>query len=320
MHRTLTTLLLLTTAAWAGESAADLRIYRERYVSTGQPDPAAEFAAALRSSAADWRLDVERARQVEQKLNLSLRTDDALGELRIGHALTRLRKAAGPRSATVHVRIFRAGGVDAFTAGGDRIYVSDTLLRRLNNEELAAVIAHELSHIVARHSFRKRALRRRLKVAAIERALVERLYSRLCEAEADAYATVLLQRAGIKVVTSQFGVFAQLRPDPRRVDTELPRVALQIERLQKNEAQIELAFQQSRSATTFARLARVKQAIADRRAELDRLQRARAFLRLASQHSHPDVYARARFVQSVVAGGSNDPLIRYVTRNARAPR
>ncbi|HYJ88649.1 MAG TPA: M48 family metalloprotease, partial [Pyrinomonadaceae bacterium] len=69
---------------------------------------------------------------------------------RIGERLT---KHLPPTSLHFQFFLFDVNDVNAFTLPGGRIYVSRKLVAFAKNEdELAGVIAHELGHIVARHS------------------------------------------------------------------------------------------------------------------------------------------------------------------------
>jgi predicted Zn-dependent protease len=60
------------------------------------------------------------------------------------------------RDIEYHFRIIESDQVNAFAAPGGYIYFYTGLLRMMENEaELAAVMAHEVSHVVARHSVQR---------------------------------------------------------------------------------------------------------------------------------------------------------------------
>ena len=114
-----------------------------------------------------------------------------------------------------HFKVIESDQVNAFAAPGGFIYFYTGLLKEMDNEaELAAVVAHEISHVVARHSSKR--LQAALGVAlAYELAfgddgggealgtainlgmgLVFAKYSRDNEREADQYGIYYMQQAG----------------------------------------------------------------------------------------------------------------------------
>ncbi|HMI32234.1 MAG TPA: M48 family metallopeptidase, partial [Candidatus Limnocylindrales bacterium] len=104
--------------------------------------------------------------------------------------------------------------VNAFALPGGYVYVYTGLLKQLDTQsQLGGVLAHEISHIVARHSVKQLQEGLGLQVlstlvfggtssatrAAVDvgLALVMRGYSRDAEAEADSYGTIYMARAGL---------------------------------------------------------------------------------------------------------------------------
>ncbi len=102
---------------------------------------------------------------------------------------------------------------NAFAVPGGYIYVHTGLLRILDNQaQLAGVLGHEISHIVARHSVKQLQEGLGLQILStlvfggssqatqaavnVGLALVLRGYSRDAEAEADNYGTLYMARAG----------------------------------------------------------------------------------------------------------------------------
>ncbi len=102
---------------------------------------------------------------------------------------------------------------NAFAVPGGYVYVHTGLLRVLDNQaQLAGVLAHEISHIVARHSVKQLQEGLGLQILTtlvfggsssatqtavnVGLALVMRGYSRDAEAEADAFGTLYMARAG----------------------------------------------------------------------------------------------------------------------------
>lgn len=113
-----------------------------------------------------------------------------------------------------HFVVLDDGSINAFTTGGGYVYLFRGLLTYLNSEaELAAVIGHEIAHVVARHPARgatKSAAASILTIAAIvltgspvvadlasigSAAWVQG-YGREAEAEADAFGMKYMVRAG----------------------------------------------------------------------------------------------------------------------------
>lgn len=64
----------------------------------------------------------------------------------------RVSQAAGPHSFTMNFIIITGNGVNAFSAPGGNVYVTEGLLRTADNaDELAAVLGHETAHLVLGH-------------------------------------------------------------------------------------------------------------------------------------------------------------------------
>jgi predicted Zn-dependent protease len=113
-----------------------------------------------------------------------------------------------------HFTILEDKTVNAFALPGGYVYVYTGLLKQLDTQsQLGGVLAHEISHIVARHSVKQlqeglgfqilstlvfggssSATRAAVDVGL---ALVMQGYSRDAEAEADAYGTMYMARAGL---------------------------------------------------------------------------------------------------------------------------
>jgi len=103
--------------------------------------------------------------------------------------------------------------VNAFALPGGYVYVYTGLMKRLDTQaQLAGVLAHEISHVVARHSVKRlqeglgfQALSTLVfggagqatkTVVGVGLGLVMQGYSRDMEAEADSYGTMYMARAG----------------------------------------------------------------------------------------------------------------------------
>lgn len=116
--------------------------------------------------------------------------------------------------------LFRAGGpvgANALALASGTIVMTDEMVRAAkNDEELVSVLAHELGHVVNRHSLRRAFQSSVIAllgvmltgdvssvaqiVAALPVILVEAQYSQNLESEADAYSLAYMQRHGINPV------------------------------------------------------------------------------------------------------------------------
>lgn len=114
-----------------------------------------------------------------------------------------------------HFTVLKSDQVNAFAAPGGFIYFYTGMLKQMDTEaELAAVVAHEISHVVARHSvqriqkamgaalaydliFGKEGASKALNVAInVGMSLIFAGYSREAEREADSYGITYMVRAG----------------------------------------------------------------------------------------------------------------------------
>ncbi len=113
-----------------------------------------------------------------------------------------------------HFTVIESDQINAFAAPGGYVYFYTGLLREMDNEaELAAVMAHEISHVVARHGIKRLQAIMGVSVAyevafggesseVIQTAvglgltLLTATYSRSNEREADDYGMTYMMRAG----------------------------------------------------------------------------------------------------------------------------
>jgi len=142
-----------------------------------------------------------------------------------------------------HFTVIESDQINAFAAPGGYIYFYTGLLRQMENEaEMAAVVAHEISHVVARHGIKRLQTAIGVAVAydltlggedleAIETAigigmgLVFAGYSRSNEYEADDYGMTYLTRAGYdpRAMESMLGKLAALGESSSNVFEKLSR-------------------------------------------------------------------------------------------------
>jgi predicted Zn-dependent protease len=101
--------------------------------------------------------------------------------------------------------------INAASAGGGEFYVTAGLLKKANDEQLMAILAHEIAHDDLGHVAKAQALGAGLgigaiildqiipgsgQIAPIAGALISRSYSRKEEYEADQHGVILLKRIG----------------------------------------------------------------------------------------------------------------------------
>ncbi|HNX82050.1 MAG TPA: Maf family nucleotide pyrophosphatase [Candidatus Omnitrophota bacterium] len=142
-------------------------------------------------------------------------TDDPLELQRVREIGKKIVAVCDRKDIDYHFDVFKDEEVNAVSLPGGYVYVNSGLIEKVSNDdELAAVIAHEVGHIVARHSIKKLQASNLYSVimlasvatpgstggisAAADAAMTELLlgYSREDELLADQLGTRYLKRAG----------------------------------------------------------------------------------------------------------------------------
>jgi len=122
-------------------------------------DPGARRSRRVMSEADEIALGKEAAAQVEQLMGFSGSAELQAYVSRIGKRLVR-RSARSQLDYEFHVVDMKEP--NAFALPGGFIYISRGLLAIMNTEdELAAVIGHEIAHVAARHSVQRQAKSRK---------------------------------------------------------------------------------------------------------------------------------------------------------------
>jgi beta-barrel assembly-enhancing protease len=122
-------------------------------------------------------------------------------------------KVSDRKDIQYHFTVIESDQINAFATPGGYVYIYTGLLDRINNEaELAAVTAHEISHVVARHSVKR--LQSAVGIGLLEQiafggdasatrdvvnlgvGVALQGYSRANEFEADEYGIVYMTAAG----------------------------------------------------------------------------------------------------------------------------
>lgn len=127
-----------------------------RHVSATQwGDPYSEFRnvrysnAGLLNERDEMKLGTQLHRQVTKKYNL---TDVGLERVeRLGQRVARASLRPG---LLYKFHVVQSREINGFSIPGGHVYVTTGLLRIATDTELASVLAHEVGHIVARHSLK----------------------------------------------------------------------------------------------------------------------------------------------------------------------
>ena len=119
-------------------------------------DPYSEFRnlrytnAGLVNERDEMKLGTQLHRQVTKKYNL---TDVGLDRVeRLGQRVARASLRPG---LLYKFHVVQSREINGFSIPGGHVYVTTALLRIANDNELASVLAHEVGHIVARHSLKR---------------------------------------------------------------------------------------------------------------------------------------------------------------------
>jgi MAF protein len=93
------------------------------------------------------------ARQVEEQYKLA---DDPLIQDRVKTIGKKIASVCDRKDIDYHFKVLNDEEINAFSLPGGYVYVNKGLIEKVSSDdELAAVLAHEVGHIVARHSIKK---------------------------------------------------------------------------------------------------------------------------------------------------------------------
>jgi predicted Zn-dependent protease len=161
---------------------------------------------------ASWERELGAAvlREVAPESHL---VDDPVILRPVEDSFTRLLAAANGVRDSCRVHVIRSPIENAYALPGGHVVITTAMLRQLDGpDELAAVLAHEITHVTERHTTRGMLKREGLRlvfglvagddaalkaIAGTAGAIGQLSYSREDEMEADAGAAVLLARTGI---------------------------------------------------------------------------------------------------------------------------
>jgi len=93
------------------------------------------------------------AREIEKEYKLN---DDPLVQERVKEIGKKIASVCDRKDIDYHFKVLEDDEVNAVSLPGGFVYVNKGLVDRIDNDdELAAVLAHEVGHVVARHSIKK---------------------------------------------------------------------------------------------------------------------------------------------------------------------
>lgn len=102
------------------------------------------------STAQEVQLGQQYSAQIEQQLPM---INDRAVNYYINQLGNSIARRADPRGIAYTFRVVNANEVNAFAVPGGHVYVNRGLIERAGNmSELAGVLAHEIGHVVERHS------------------------------------------------------------------------------------------------------------------------------------------------------------------------
>ena len=78
----------------------------------------------------------------------------AVGQERVNRIGQRVARASLRSNMTYRFHVISDKEINAFSGPGGHIYVTTALIDLANDDELASVLSHEVSHVVARHSLK----------------------------------------------------------------------------------------------------------------------------------------------------------------------
>lgn len=128
------------------------------YNSAARPfaeDPYSQFRGARYSNAGliSERNEIRLGNQLNVEVNkrYQLVTEGQARANRIGQ---RVARASLRPNLPYTFHVIHDEQINAFSGPGGHIYITDSLMRRANDDELASVLSHEVGHVVARHSLK----------------------------------------------------------------------------------------------------------------------------------------------------------------------
>ena len=138
------------TLSLASTTASHLRT-----TATQSDDPYSDFRSARYSNAGllnerdEIKLGTQLHREVTKKYNLT-----NVGLDRVDRIGQRCAKASLRPTMLYKFHVIQSREINGFSLPGGHIYITTALLKMTSDDELASVLAHEVGHVVARHSLK----------------------------------------------------------------------------------------------------------------------------------------------------------------------
>jgi beta-barrel assembly-enhancing protease len=120
-----------------------------------QSDPYWQFRAATYSNAG--LMSEQDEIRLGNQLNVEFGKKYSIvnvGQERANRIGQRVARASRRSNLNYHFHVIRSKEINAFSGPGGHIYITTALMNLANDDELASVLSHEVSHIVARHSLK----------------------------------------------------------------------------------------------------------------------------------------------------------------------
>jgi predicted Zn-dependent protease len=118
-------------------------------------DPYSEFRNARYSNAGllNEREEVKLGTQLHREVTRKYRLTD-VGLDRVERLGQRCARASLRANLLYKFHVIQSREINGFSIPGGHIYITTAMLKLANDDELASVLAHEVGHIVARHSLK----------------------------------------------------------------------------------------------------------------------------------------------------------------------
>jgi len=159
--KSLTVLALVLVCAIAAQSLAFTRSYNQPAVAAHDlapaqyDDPYAAFRNARYSNAGllNERDEIKLGTQLHREVTKKYRLTD-VGLDRVERLGQRCARSSLRANMIFRFHVIQRREINGFSLPGGHIYSTTAMLKLANDNELASVLAHEVGHIVARHSLK----------------------------------------------------------------------------------------------------------------------------------------------------------------------
>lgn len=159
--KSITVLALVLVCAIAAQNLAFPRSYNQPAVAAHDlalaqyDDPYSEFRNARYSNAGllNERDEIKLGTQLHREVTKKYRLTD-VGLERVERLGQRCARSSLRANMIFRFHVIQSREINGFSLPGGHIYITTAMLKLANDNELASVLAHEVGHIVARHSLK----------------------------------------------------------------------------------------------------------------------------------------------------------------------